>query len=1328
MGVVTIRDPKTGSAVPFRIAGDQPSPTEMERINQYFAGPPQQAAPAAEEPESQGNFFTGLGTGFAGSFAQLPGGITALGESVLGYTPGETAIGRAGQAISEAGMEGVEGIFGPQGDGWGSKIGQGIGSLTSFIVPGVAGARAAGALGRGAQLAQAARGGSQEAAKALGRRQAAGAMAATTPMGAGLGASDQLARIEQYVAQGGSVPDEDIRQAVRLGGAVGLTEAFPVSRIIDRSMDLLRKVPREARDQALATIGKRLRRAGRAGLEEGGQEVFAGIAQDLIEQGIYNPDAQIGQSAVDDMVVGGTAGGALQYLLDTLTRRQMATFESDATKEEQQNEDLLAEMDVLKQRMANAQENAARRAGPQALSGPEERLALPAPPGQLPPPPAGLPAPPEGPAPAPGQIEQQGIAGLLPRPTDFTAGREGVERAPGVSFPDRTKSQEQRDAEYARGIPPSEPVPPQGIAGLLPRPSDFTAGQEGVQRTPGVSIPETPTRPQLQEELDAQYARAREAEEARIAQENKSPETPSLPSGRTVGQNRPPKAQAEQVKALQEAARRPERATEEEIGASVEAEVQAEEVPQQKQQVQQIEAIQQALKEKRKPRVKASETAVKRVKQAERRAPKAVVDDVAEQTAPEPEGWSAADLSSRVVRKRDEVRKYTEDFNQVAIVDSPVGEWVIERVMGGGTQPTGFHVRHATDPDTEGVWVADTQKDAIEDVKARLMMDGYIPTESEVMGQRSEPRRERLKAIAQERAGQKPANKRRSQIGRMQEAAQSPFTAPPELVKRMRTRLNRAGLSDVGVEIEGLLLDDNGNPNVSIEGAEEVRDAKSAITLALDIYDPNMSDAELSAALGEVLSHEMVHAFRSLDLMTPEEYLSLQKAARENKVVRPDGQKREYSYLDYANAKNARFNMGLKPDQVMEEAIAEMYRAYTRPNNPLKLTGKPRSWWKKAIDFIKGIGRAGNDTGYIEPERVFESMSSGEMGARARGERRQGPRPDERQQRESKLGVVDESERMQRGIVPQRRPSAKNIADEAKDDPDQFVTIDTMNDEQVNKAAQIVRRYPGFKTNKRRPDAVIQEFKDHVRDNLIWLYNKTRDQHGDGFLDAVRRWYNGANVVSNKLGRRWEVGPEAAAAVIAVTSPQTEWNTNVSKAERIGDIYTGSNQSWTWAPEMESLMDTVGVTSSNKVPLYDRPIRNLTKADKEAGRTQADIPTHGDTIRGRSFYDLLELGRETGDYLPAARWLRLYDEAFNSRFHRELDTDGNFIGEPKAKTAWGSFIEIAKALEILENPTHAKISALLGNQHKVRNFYNNIARPDDDTGSITVAAAPAVRQ
>lgn len=109
-----------------------------------------------------------------------------------------------------------------------------------------------------------------------------------------------------------------------------------------------------------------------------------------------------------------------------------------------------------------------------------------------------------------------------------------------------------------------------------------------------------------------------------------------------------------------------------------------------------------------------------------------------------------------------------------------------------------------------------------------------------------------------------------------------------------------------------------------------------------------------------------------------------------------------------------------------------------------------------------------------------------------------------------------------------------------------------------------------------------------------------------------------------------------------------------------------------------------------------------------------------DAIRGKRLEEITDPGLK-------AMWLRTYDQAKNPREHQIVSPEGDFVGvrmnqdgKTPTKTGWGSLNEIGKAIVILDDPTIATISGNLGQQHKVRNFYNNIYAPQDPAGHVTI--------
>lgn len=244
--------------------------------------------------------------------------------------------------------------------------------------------------------------------------------------------------------------------------------------------------------------------------------------------------------------------------------------------------------------------------------------------------------------------------------------------------------------------------------------------------------------------------------------------------------------------------------------------------------------------------------------------------------------------------------------------------------------------------------------------------------------------------------------------------------------------------------------------------------------------------------------------------------------------------------------------------------------------------------------------------------------------------------------------------------------------------------------------------YEGFrftrsdKTAAKKAERMIQ----HMVDNLLWLHDQTPDE----VRQRAQLWYDGARRITDLFSERFGRTDVQVAAVLAVLSPQKDWFMNVTLAERVLDIYT-NRQDFRWSPEMTQVADDI--------------LGNVDPDDRLA-------------IEGRT---LRELDGQT--YLQAL-WLRTYDQAHNPRTFRGVDPGGDFAdlavnydGETNTRAAWGSFGSIGKAIEVLRDGSVQNVSRMLGNEHKVRNFYNNIFNPAGPHGDVTIdthAVAAALLQ
>lgn len=109
-----------------------------------------------------------------------------------------------------------------------------------------------------------------------------------------------------------------------------------------------------------------------------------------------------------------------------------------------------------------------------------------------------------------------------------------------------------------------------------------------------------------------------------------------------------------------------------------------------------------------------------------------------------------------------------------------------------------------------------------------------------------------------------------------------------------------------------------------------------------------------------------------------------------------------------------------------------------------------------------------------------------------------------------------------------------------------------------------------------------------------------------------------------------------------------------------------------------------------------------------------------DHVRGKTLGELDTPAKK-------ALWIRTYDEAHSDRAFRQMSPDGtrgdwyrNLDGS-RSKAAWQTLSGVANAVGALESGgDRDKLSALMGDRHKVRSFYNNILDPHSPDADVTI--------
>lgn len=238
----------------------------------------------------------------------------------------------------------------------------------------------------------------------------------------------------------------------------------------------------------------------------------------------------------------------------------------------------------------------------------------------------------------------------------------------------------------------------------------------------------------------------------------------------------------------------------------------------------------------------------------------------------------------------------------------------------------------------------------------------------------------------------------------------------------------------------------------------------------------------------------------------------------------------------------------------------------------------------------------------------------------------------------------------------------------------------------------LVRSYPGFKnTQGLSTDDAAEKYIDQSTGNLLFLHDSVPAE----IRERSKLWYDGANNIANQWSERYGVSRPQVAGMMAALSPQKDWFQNASLAERMLDVMT-KQYSTRMTSEMEAAQKRIASLASGKnAELFAK-------------------------IQGKRLDELT-------DPVERAIWVRLYDEAHNPRQYRIITPEGDlgdFVTKKngaRAGAGWGSLVEISKAVRAFDSGgDRAQLSDIMGERHKIRNFYNNIEVPNAPFGDVTI--------
>jgi hypothetical protein len=336
---------------------------------------------------------------------------------------------------------------------------------------------------------------------------------------------------------------------------------------------------------------------------------------------------------------------------------------------------------------------------------------------------------------------------------------------------------------------------------------------------------------------------------------------------------------------------------------------------------------------------------------------------------------------------------------------------------------------------------------------------------------------------------------------------------------------------------------------------------------------------------------------------------------------------------------------------------------------------------------------------------------------------------------------INEAKKQLTKILNETSPSAgmasvKNKIKAKQDKLDSLTEEKKLLEKAYSKKIEDIAKSMPIKVADKIFDALVKATKDNL-EALINLFPKD-------IRDIAKLWYDGANIIAQDFAGKYKITKEQSAAVLAVFSPQKDWFMNISLAERAMNVWKNM-QDYTIDANMERQMiiragypqiekindDGTVVYTGGAKPLLDQdgevvlddegnPIfKNWDEKKAKENKELAMIMIN--EMRGVPLKNL-PIGLQ-------ARFIRMHSEVYDSPSFNIYRPDGVIGGPSKTEKgnnrniAWGGYNTIEKAIKVMSADKANMmevISTELGDQHKVRSFYNNIIDPSNKNGHVTM--------
>jgi hypothetical protein len=511
-----------------------------------------------------------------------------------------------------------------------------------------------------------------------------------------------------------------------------------------------------------------------------------------------------------------------------------------------------------------------------------------------------------------------------------------------------------------------------------------------------------------------------------------------------------------------------------------------------------------------------------------------------------------------------------------------------------------------------------------------------------------------------------------------------------ELEKKLKPMLDKFGLGDVALKVVRAIEND-------ADGAWG--GLNNLIRIAFNADKPI-----------KTMRHEALHALKELGFFTPQQWEALKREADKtwvNKYLKNvpfnDTMSRYDAYANGLYDKDGIMLMApLSREAILEEAIADAFGDWEGGTKPPP--GMMAALFKRLQQFFSTLRQALTGAGFESADEIFGKIERGELKAKAPAQSKMDSKMSLRQ--------ADYNKDANRLEVSTARPTAlRPLPGEiAPRDPiKDFYVIDSEDimsvPSHMASAHNAISAYNWFPVSE-DPNATVRAMKDTIVDNLVWLYNLTPEN----IRNRAKLWYNGANRIAKDWSKAYGYTTRQMAGVLAVLSPQKDWFMNTSLGERVVHVYT-QRQNDKWSSDMTAWAES-----------YVKASRDIDTRDKRQVILDAAKRLEGTKLKDMNLEDM-------------AYFVRVFDETYHSRKYRVITPEGMFgdyvtvneeVGEDQDEAggqgdvAWGTYDSIKKAISILQDGSQENISEQLGDEHKVRNFNNNIVDPDSASGSVTI--------